>query len=511
MILGRCLTRNARVSPDKPAIVAADGRSLSHAALNDRVNRLANALATNGIAKGAKIAILARNSPEYLEVYFAAAKLGAPLVPINYQLKAADIHYRLEHSDARVLVIDNEFLALLDGLPASTSTALEGRVFVCDGNTGSARRLDELIDSAPASEPEVSLSPEDTLYIGYTSGTTGPSKGALVSHRAIVAGYLYKALDYGLGAQDINLDPGPFWHSAPRDFATLAIYLGGTCVVTRGFEAREYYELVARHKVTNSFMVPTMYQLLTALDDGSRYDVSSLRVLISGGSPLPSAVKDKVLARFGPILNEFYGATETRIITNITAAELSGRKRAVGRPIRDVEMRILDDAGCDVPAGSVGEVFVRGPGLFSGYYKDPERTRKSHRGEWFSLGDMGRLDDDGYLYLVDRKQDMIISGGENIYPSDIEEVLLGFPGVKDVAVIGTPDETWGELVTAVVVPHESGAVLPHALIDYCGTRLPGYMKPRRVEFAESLPRNPVGKVLRRVLREPYWRGQEANI
>ncbi|MBI4292864.1 MAG: AMP-binding protein [Betaproteobacteria bacterium] len=511
MILGRCLTRNARYFPDKPAIISADGRSLSHAALNDRVNRLANALAANGIAKGAKIAILARNSPEFLEVYFAAAKLGAPLVPINYQLKAPDIHYRLQHSDARALVVDSEFLPLLDGLPASTGTALRGRIFVRDGNADSARRLDELIDSGPAGEPEVSLSPEDTLYIGYTSGTTGPSKGALISHRAIVAGYLYKALDYGLGAQDINLDPGPFWHSAPRDFATLAIYLGGTCVVTPGFDARQFHELVARYRVTNSFMVPTMYQLVTAFDDTGRHDVSSLRVLISGGSPLSSTVKDKVLARFGPILNEFYGATETRIITNITATELSERKRAVGRPIRDVEIRILDGAGCDVPAGGVGEVFVRGPGLFSGYYKDAERTRKSHRGEWFSLGDMGRLDGEGYLYLVDRKQDMIISGGENIFPSDIEEVLLGFPGVKEVAVIGTPDETWGELVTAIVVPQEGGEVLPDALIDYCGSRLPGYMKPRRVEFAKSLPRNPVGKVLRRELREPYWRGQEASI
>ncbi|MBI2959087.1 MAG: AMP-binding protein [Betaproteobacteria bacterium] len=511
MILGRCLARNALLYPDKPAIVSADGSTLTHAALAERVNRLANALAAEGMAKGDKIAILARNSPEYLQVYFAAAKIGAPMVPINFQLKAPDIHYRLEHSDARALVVESEFLGLLDGLPDGAREALGARIFVRGGDGARARALDELIDSAPATEPEATLSPEDTLYIGYTSGTTGPSKGALVSHRAIVAGYLYKALDYRLGRRDVNLDPGPFWHSAPRDFASLAIYLGGTCVVTRGFEAREFYELVERHKVSNSFMVPTMYQLLTAFEDAGRYDASSLRVLISGGSPLPSAVKDRVVERFGPILHEFYGATETRIITNITATELSAHKRAVGRPIRDVELRILDEAGRDVSAGAVGEVFVRGPGLFSGYYKDPERTRKSHRGEWFSLGDLGRLDEQGYLYLVDRKQDMIISGGENIYPSDIEEVLLGFPGVKEAAVIGTPDETWGELVTAIVVPREGEAVPERELIEYCGARLPSYMKPRRVEFVAALPRNPVGKVLRRVLREPYWQGQEARI
>lgn len=511
MILGRCLARNARLYPRKPAIVSAGGRSISHAVLNDHVNRLANAFTAQGIVKGDQLAILARNSPEYLKVYFAAGKIGTPLVPVNYQLKAADIHHRLAHSDARALVVDREFLPLLDDLPASTRDALGGRVFAVDGNGGSLLSLHELMDSAPATEPEVSVSPEDTLYIGYTSGTTGPAKGALISHRAIVVGYLYKALDYGLGPQDVNLDPGPFWHSAPRDFATLAVYLGGTCVVARGFEAREFFELVERHKVTNSFLVPTMFQHLAGLEDGGRHDASSLRVLISGGSPLPSAVKDKVVARFGPILNEFYGATETRIISNITVAELAGRKRSVGRPIRDVEIRVLDEAGCEVSVGVVGEVYVRGPGLFSGYYKDPERTRKSHRGEWFSLGDMGRLDDGGYLYLVDRKQDMIISGGENIYPNDIEEVLLAFPGVKEAAVIGTPDLTWGELVTAIVVPVAGATVSPQALIDFCGSRLPGYMKPRRVVFADSLPRSPVGKILRRELREPYWRAQEASI
>ena len=511
MILGRCLARNARLYPEKSAIVSADGRSISHAALNDRVKRLANAFTARGIEKGDKLAILARNSPEYLEVYFAAGKIGAPLVPVNNQLKAADIHYRLAHSDARALAVDREFLSLLNDLPAATRDALGGRVFAVDGNAGTLPSLDELIRSAPATGPEVPVSPEDTLYIGYTSGTTGPAKGALISHRAIVVGYLYKALDYRLGRRDVNLDPGPFWHSAPRDFATLAVYLGGTCVVTRGFDARKYFELVERHRVTNSFLVPTMFQQLTALEDNGRHDASSLRVLISGGSPLPSAVKDRVVSRFGPILNEFYGATETRIITNITAAELAERKRSVGRPIRDVEIRVLDEAGCDVSVGVVGEVYVRGPGLFSGYYKDPERTRNSHRGEWFSLGDMGRLDDDGYLYLADRKQDMIISGGENIYPNDIEEVLLGFPGVKEAAVIGTPDQTWGELVTAIVVPVAGATVLPQALIEFCASRLPGYMKPRRVVFADSLPRSPVGKVLRRELREPYWRAQEAGI
>ncbi|MBE0595017.1 MAG: AMP-binding protein [Gemmatimonadales bacterium] len=263
--------------------------------------------------------------------------------------------------------------------------------------------------------------------------------------------------------------------------------------------------------MTNSFVVPTMVQMLTEVRGNDRFDASSLHLLLSGGSPLPSVVKERALARFGPILQEFYGATETRIVTNIRASDLQQRHRCVGRPIRDVEIRILGPEGAERAPGEVGEVFVRGPGLFSGYHRDPERTRASHRGEWFSLGDMGRMDEEGYLYLVDRKQDMIISGGENIFPNDVEEVILGFPGVKEAAVIGTPDEVWGEVVTAVVVPREGMDVEPERLIAHCARALPGYMKPRRVEFADRLPRNAVGKVLRRVLREPYWKDREQRI
>jgi long-chain acyl-CoA synthetase len=509
VILGRCLARNARLTPRKPAVVCADGRCWSYAELHLRVEKLANGLLAHGLGKGARVAVLDRNGPEYLEIYFAAGSVGAWLVAINFHLMPADIAFRLQHSGATALFVGEEFLPLLQALPATLLEQFAGRLWVIGKATQEYPGYEKLLGQGGAGTLEDGVRPEDTLYVGYTSGTTGAPKGALVSHRAIVVGYLYKALDYGLTDADVSLCPGPFWHSAPRDFASLALYLGGTCVVTRGFDPSEYAMLVERHRVTYSFLVPTMLQRLTA--EERPHDTSSLRVLISGGSPLPTAVKERVLGRFGPILHEFYGATETRIITNITAAELERKKRSVGRPIRDVEIRILDDARAEVPAGEVGEVFVRGPGLFSGYLDDAERTRKSHHGEWFSLGDVGRVDEDGYLYLVDRKQDMIISGGENIYPNDIEEVLVAFPGVKEAAVIGVPDPAWGELVTAVVVSVEGVKVDPEELIAFCAARLPGYMKPRRVEFAEALPRNAVGKVLRRVLREPHWKGSEANI
>lgn len=511
MLLGRALPRNALLYPERPAIVEADGRTLSYRELNARVDRLANALLARGLGKGARLAILGRSSAAYLEAYFAAGRIGLWQVPVNFHLKPADIGYRLWHSGATALLVDREFLAIVDGLEPAIRQALGDRIWVMDGAHGAYPAMEALVAEGGTEPPDVRLDPEDILYIGYTSGTTGPAKGALITHRAIVVGYLYKALTYGLGPDDITLNPGPFWHSAPRDYASLACYLGGTAVVTRGFEPAEYLDLVQRHRVTYSFLVPTMLQMLTSLAGNERYDASSLRLILSGGSPLPTAVKDRVVARFGSILHEFYGATETRMITSVSVKELSERRRTVGRPMRDVEIRVLDDAGNERPRGDLGEIFVRSPGLYSGYHDDPERTKKAQRGDWFSLGDVGRMDEDGYLYLVDRKQDMIISGGENIYPNDIEEVLAACPGVKEVAVIGVPDPTWGELVTAVIVPAPGAQPAPEALIAACAARLPAYMKPRKVVFVEELPRNPVGKILRRVLREPYWQREEERI
>lgn len=503
MILGRSLAHNARLYPDRAAIIGPADQAISHADFAERVWRAADGLALRGIGKNSRVAILARNSPEYLAVHFALASLGAWTVALNYALKLPDIDFRLHHAEVEAIFVSSEFLPLIADLSAAVTKRIAARVFVLDGSAKEWVSLDELVASGKATPPDVLISPEDTLYVGYTSGTTGTPKGALVSHRAIVVGFLYKALAFGLTARDVTINPGPYWHSAPRDFAALAIYLGGTAVVPERFDAEQYLADVEKYRVTNSFVVPTMLQRLVESDAPERRDVSSLRALISGGAPLPSVVKEKVLKTFGPVLTEFYGATETRVVTVISAEELATRERSVGRPMQDVELRVLDEQGAEVPAGEVGEVYLRGPGLFSGYWRDPERTAAAHRGEWFSLGDMGRLDAEGYLYLVDRKQDMIISGGENIYPNDIEECLQLHEAVSEAAVIGIPDDLWGEIVVAYVVLSPGAKVGGDELIAFCGERLPNYMKPRRIEFCRELPRNPTGKILRRELRERH--------
>ncbi|MGA0598840.1 class I adenylate-forming enzyme family protein [Enterovirga sp. CN4-39] len=500
MILGRSLARNARLFADRPAILDETGSAITHAAFADRVWRLADSLQTLGLRKGDRVAVLARNSPDYLVAHYALGAAGIWMVPINTALKAHDVEYRLAHAEVQGLFVSSEHILTIADLTAETTARLQGRVILMDGVAPGLHSLEELVDAGGATPPDVSISPEDTLYIGYTSGTTGTPKGALVSHRAIVCGFLYKALAYGLTSADVTLNPGPYWHSAPRDFAALAIYLGGTSIVPVRFDAAGYLQLVERHGVTNSFLVPTMIQRLTASDELRVRDLTSLRHVISGGAPLPSAVKERFLAACGDVLTEFYGATETRIVTTISARELGQRERSVGRPVHDVELQVLAASGAPVPAGDVGEVYIRGPGLFSGYWREPERTAAAHRGEWFSLGDMGRLDADGYLYLVDRKQDMIISGGENIFPNDIEECLERHASVREAAVVGAPDDQWGEVIVAYVVP----AVVdpdPEELTMFCVERLPNYMKPRRFVFCETLPRNPTGKLLRRELRE----------
>ena len=512
MLMGKALSRSAERHPDKTALIFED-ESWTYQELNQRVNRLCDVIRSLGLAKDDKLAVLALNGPEYLEIYHACAKLGVWMVPVNHRLKAPEVGYRLTHSQAKALVLAPEYLLLFDGLEPAIKQALEGRVLVLGDGPPPPGMLSyqQLQAQGAPIEPDLDLRPEDILFIGYTGGTTGRSKGALTSNRAIVAGYLYKVLDYGLGPGEVTLNPGPFWHTAPRNFTSLALYMGGTAVVMKSFEPREYLRLVAKHRVSYSFLVPTMYSAILALPDHQDYDTSSLKVLMSGGSPLPTPVKEAALRRFGPVLNEFYAATETLIITNINGRDMARKQRSVGRPVWDAFVKLLDPDGRPVPQGEVGEIYLRGPSLFSGYYRDEEKTAAAFRDGWFTLGDMGRLDEEGYLYIVDRRVDMVISGGENIYPSEVEEVLLRHPRIAEVAVIGVPDPKWGEALKAVVVLKPGEKCDSEDIIRFCADKLADYLKPRSVDFVAGLPRSPVGKVLKRELRDRYWGDAEFKV
>ena len=510
MIVGKSLAHTARHYPNRAAIIF-ENRSWTHAELHERVNRLADALTGRGFAKGDRVAVLARNSHRYLEISFALGLMGVCMVPINHRLRQAEVMLRLTHADVSGAFVEPEFQPFLDDLPQALSAEMAGRVIVLDDSAGGADNYETVLAEGDNRPVDQAMSPEDQLYLGYTSGTTGRAKAAIVSHRAIVLGYLYKTLLYDFRAEEVSLNPGYFWHSAPRDFAQLQIYLGGTTVVMRDFRARSCLELIEKYRVTNGFFVPTMFRMMLECEDIGRFDLASLRLLLSGGAPLPTPLKTEIFDRFGPILQEFYAATETRIICSIGPDELKSKTRSVGRPVRDIELCILDLDGNPVPDGETGEVYMRTPTLFSGYYDDPEKTAAAFRGNWFTLGDMGRLDRDGYLYIVDRRHDMVISGGENIYPSEVEDVLQHHPAVADVAVFGVPDPKWGEALKAAVCVRPGCAVTAEELTTFCAERLADYLKPRSYDFVDELPRNPTGKVLKRVLRESYWREDEAKV
>jgi len=511
MLMGKALTRTAGLFPDKTALISEHG-SWTYREFNSRVNRLAGTVAGFGLKKGDKAAILAKNCPEYLETYHALAKLGVWMVPINHRLKPSEIGYRLAHSQTGLLVIEPEFVGVLNQLAPSVAKQLNGRVLVMGSGAPPMGLLsyEAALAAAQDQEPDVDLHHEDTLFLGYTGGTTGRSKAAIISNRAIVVGYLYKHLEYGYDQDEVALYPGPFWHTAPRNCA-LAFYFGGTVVVSRGFNPRDYLEQVERYRVTSSFLVPTMYKAILDLPDHEKYDTSSLRVLNSGGGPMPVGLKRQVMERFGPILFEHYASTETLILCTIGGDAMLERPASVGRPVYDVHLKLLDDEGNQVPQGEVGEIYIKGPSLFSGYYHDEEKTRQCMKDGWFTLGDMGRFDEEGYMYIVDRKADMVISGGENIYPKEVEEVLQQHPLVSEVAVVGVPDEHWGESLKALIVLNNGQKVGEQEILDFCAQRLAGYLKPRSVEFVDDLPRSPMGKVLKRKIREQYWSGREVKV
>jgi acyl-CoA synthetase (AMP-forming)/AMP-acid ligase II len=511
MILGKSLSESATRYPDKVAIIF-EGHRWTYRQLNSRVNRLSGVLSSMGLKKNDKAAMLAKNGNEYLESYYAMAKLGIWMVPINYRLQLPEIEMRLTHSDARAIILGAEYVEKFISLSSELRKAFADRILVLgDAAPSGMNSYEGVLKNSTEAEPQIFIEPEDPLYIGYTAGTTGLSKGAIISNRSIVSGFKNKILERHFTKDDITLNPGPFWHSAPRDGASLHLYLGATTVIMREFHAEEFLSAVEKYRVTNGFIVPTMFRMLIDLPGNERYDTSSLRLLISGGAPLPVQLKEACIKRFGPILFESYASTETRVIASISPEEMSRKIRSVGRPSRDVKIRILDERGNDLSSGRVGEIYVRGPSLFSGYYKDEKKTQESYRNGWFTLGDMGRFDEEGYLYIVDRKQDMVISGGENIYPSEVEEVLRAYPKVAEAAVIGIPDEKWGEVLKAFIVLKPGETADEKEILFFCATRLADYLKPKSIEFVSELPRNPAGKILKRVLREAYWKGSEFKV
>ena len=496
------LDAHALVRPNKIALVCGE-RSLTYAAFNARARRVANALSTLGAKANDRVAVIAYNSIELLEIVAGLSKLSAIGVLLNYRLREHEVAYIINDCGAKVALAAPGLVEIVD--KARTEVAGDV-VFVVIGDEARYgwQRYEDLLAKAGENVPVGEGGLGSTM--SYTSGTTGKPKGAYRPRGVPVAEIIRAVQTFELVEPDVHLLAGPYYHSAPSYFVSLHLLLGATIVIQPKYDPVEALQLTERHKVTTTFMAPTLLQRLCDVpaDVFSRYDIRSLRSIILAGAPCPYVLKVRATERFGERLWEFYGATETGVVTLLRPEDQLRKPGSCGKVGPGQEIRLLDAAGNEVPVGVPGEMWSRNSWLAE-YYNKPEVTASNMRDGFFSVGDIAYRDEEGYYYICDRKIDMIISGGVNIYPAEIEAVLTAHPAVADVAVIGVPDEHWGESVKAVVELCPGASTTSEELIAFCGERLADYKKPRSVDFVAELPRNPAGKLLKTRIREPYWK------
>lgn len=500
----------ARNDPDRPAVLA-PGVPMSYGELHAEVNRLSSALAGIGLRPGDTLATVLGNRPEFLTVLLAAVQSGLYLVPVSRHLTAPEIGHILADSGAKAVITESVLAEAVSGAADEAGVPAGGRVSV-DGGDG--YRSMAALCAAGGAEPPAERRMGSVML--YTSGTTGRPKGVrrplLDIAPEVLIDIMRRTLGRHLGLEpgdEVHLAVGPLYHSAPCVHAMMALNLGHAVVVAPRFHPEHTLELIQRHGVTNTFMVPTMFHRMLALPDGvrARYDLSTLRQVYHSAAPVPVETKQKMMQWWGPVLYEYYGSTESGPVVVATPHEWLARPGTVGRAVDGVRIRILDPEGAELPPGETGLIYASGQPGFE-YHGDPAKTAAAMRGDYYTPGDLGRLDEDGWLYMSDRRTDLIISGGVNVYPAEIESVLLQHPAVADVAVIGVPDDDWGQRVVALVEPAEDsgpGEGLAAELLAHCEPRLAKLKHPRRVEFRESLPRTPSGKLSRRRVRDAYLR------
>jgi acyl-CoA synthetase (AMP-forming)/AMP-acid ligase II len=508
--------------PNNTAVIY-KGIRRSFSDLNVRANRLANALLKLNISKGDRVGMLLRNCCEFIEIDFALSKTGIVRVPLNARLTGRDHEYMLNDSGANTLIFGEEFTAVIQAIRANLKTVKEF-IKISEGlskeNVLGALDYEDLIKKGLPDEPLGEVDEEDLHTLFYTSGTTGKPKGAMLTQKSWANVVINLILDYGpIVEEDVILNTQPLSHGA--GFFVLPYFIkGATNVLIPEFKPSLVFETIEREKVTVLKLVPSMLYQLMESPEKTQYDLSTLHSIIYGGSPIAVPRLIEAIQFFGKKLIQLYGQAEAPMcISTLSkrdhiiegADEALRRLNSAGKPCVNVEVRIVDENDKDVQPGETGEVIVRGYHVMKGYWNLPEATAEVLKDGWVYTGDLGYFDSKGYIYLVDRKRDVIISGAFNIYPKEIEDIIVTHPKVKEVAVIGVPDKKWGEAIKAVVVPKEGVRITEQEIIDYCRDHIASFKKPKTVDFVKELPRNPYGKVLRKVLREPYWEGYDRRI
>ncbi|MFA7322337.1 MAG: long-chain-fatty-acid--CoA ligase [Dokdonella sp.] len=505
--LDQIARRNALRFPDKPALVMGE-RSLTWKELDQRVNRIAAALRARGLQPGSMVAVLLANCPEFVEIYFGIARAGLVAVPVNYRLTAKELTQILGHAHPALLIVGAAFADKARELEPLLPE-LQKRWVIGAAQLSGAEDYEQVLAQAADAALVSPAAENDTFAIFFTSGTTGLPKGAMVSHLNLEANGYNQFVADGSLRSDVNLVGTPLYHMGAVFMAVTYMMLGCTQVILEYFDPAAWLDALQKRKASVALLVPTMINAVLNHPKLADYDLSSLRLIFYGGGPMPPAVLRRALERMRCGFTQGYGLTETLEATFLVTADhvLDGspqqekRLASAGREAVSAEVRIVDAAGKDLGPNEVGEILVRSRSVIAGYWHMPEETAATIRGGWFHTGDLGYLDEERYLFLVDRLKDMVVSGGVNIYTKEVESVLYNHPAVLEAAVIGLPDEEWGEAVVAMVVLRPAMQASAEELIEHCRLSLASYKKPRQVHFLDELPKNPSGKILKRELRK----------
>jgi fatty-acyl-CoA synthase len=502
MNVGEWVFKRALTYPEGPFLKEEDERSFTNLEFNERVNRMAHALTAWGVAGGERVAVLMTNTSEFLEIFFACAKTGAIMAPLNFRLAVPELIYILRDCAPRVLVYSAEFAAKAGEVKASLPELKH--CFRHGGANGDDPLLSEATAFLPVTEPipETEVTLADPLFIMYTSGTTGDPKGAVLTHGNVLFGSINTVVGCGINRSYKSLVVAPLFHIGALGASALPVlYAGGSLVLKGFYNASEVIGLIGRERINYMFAVPVMFQLLTRTEEWKEADFSHVHFFIAGGAPMPIDVIRKYQQDKGIYFAQGYGMTETFRLTSLDLEDSIRKAGSVGKEVLHVLLRIVDDRDRDVTPGESGEIIVKGPNVFAGYWNKPAETAEAMQGGWFHTGDMGRRDEEGFITIVGRKVEMIISSGENIYPAEVERVIQALPEVREAAAVGMPDRKKGEVVAAFVKLKEGAELTEEALLAAIKEKIAHFKLPRKVIFVDEFPRNSTGKILKKDLKE----------
>jgi fatty-acyl-CoA synthase len=514
MHMGTVLKMNAINYPDKLGCQDKH-KSFTFKEWNERCCRLANALTKKGVGHQDRFAILAYNRVEWLDIYISCGKGGQVMVPLMFRLAPPDFGYIINHSGSKALIVEEPFIEAINGIRDKLPIPNENYIYLGEGKAPEGYvHYEDLLASASPEEPDLMVDAADMWTIMYTSGTTGKPKGVVKTHESVFGQYYNSDVNMGVLPTDKVLLVMPMCHINSVYYSCAYTLVTAPVMVYNmvSFDPEDMLRTMSEYKITYTSLVPTHYIMMLALPDEvkQKYDVSSIRQLLISSAPARKDLKVAIMDHFkNAELWEAYGSTEAGLVTLLRPEDQFKKLSSIGKEIFGSDrIKILDEGGKEVPDGEVGELYSRTPSIFKEYWKDPEKTKEVFQGEWFSAGDMCKRDKDGYYYLVDRKANMIITGGENVYPSEVENCVGAHEAVKDVAVIGVPDAKWGEAVKAVVVLHEgyqASKALEKEIMEFCKGKIAGYKRPKSMDFIkdEDMPRTGTGKILHRILRERY--------